>query len=91
MNSLADTLLLGSPTPERRSQAELWVKKAIAVIEDTKSTSAQNPAGSAHCELVLAAALFNLGYMREVRRDFLHLGCRACLEADTFPDGRRLD
>ena len=67
MNSLADTLLLGSPSPDRRTQAESWVKKSIAVIEDTKGNNKQNPEGTAHCELVLAAALFNLGYMREVR------------------------
>lgn len=66
MNGLADSLLLGSPTPERRTQAEAWVKKAIAVIDDTRNNNRQDPEGTAHCELVLAAALFNLGSMREV-------------------------
>lgn len=65
MNSLANTLLIGEPTPGRREQAEAWVKKALAVIEDAKSTASE-PDEAAHCELVLAAALFNHGSLLEV-------------------------
>lgn len=66
MNSLADSLLIGTPTPERRQQAEAWVKKALAVIEATKASTKEKPEAFEHCELVLAAALFNHGSMREV-------------------------
>lgn len=73
MNSIADSLLIGAPTPKKRAQAETWVKKAIAVIEETQKTHARDPEGLAHCELVLAAALFNLGSMQEVR----NISCQA--------------
>lgn len=66
MNSLADSLLLGSPTPEKRVRAETWIRKAIAVVNDTKRDNKRDPEAISHCELVLAAALFNLGSMREV-------------------------
>ncbi len=66
MNSLANTLLLGQPTPQTREQAETWVKKALAVIADAKDRSKDSPDEAAHCDLVLAAALFNHGSLREV-------------------------
>ncbi len=66
MNSLADTLLIGSPTPERREQAEAWLNKALDIIEDAKTSSKGDAKAIGHCELVLAAALFNLGSLREV-------------------------
>ena len=65
MNSLANTLLLGQPTPDRRAQAESWVQKAIEVIEHAKKGASIEE--SEHCNLVLAAALFNHGSLREVR------------------------
>jgi hypothetical protein len=66
MNSLADSLLLGAPTPERLTQAEAWVNKALAVIDAAKKENIRDPEGLAHCELVLAAALFNKASLREV-------------------------
>ncbi|EKM58009.1 uncharacterized protein PHACADRAFT_88704 [Phanerochaete carnosa HHB-10118-sp] len=69
MNSLADSLLLGAPTPERRHQAEAWVDRALSTIEKTQHDSKNDPEGSVHCELVLAAALFNKGSMREMAGD----------------------
>lgn len=67
MNSLADSLLLGAPTPERRHQAEAWVDRTLGVIEKAQKDNKNDPEGLAHCELVLAAALYNKGSMREVR------------------------
>lgn len=68
MNSLADSLMLGAPTPERRRQAELWVDRALGVIEKTRNEDKSDPEALSHCEIVLAAALFNKGSMREVCR-----------------------
>ena len=72
MNSLADSLLLGVPTPQRLTQAEAWVDKALAVVDVAQKENAGDPEGLAHCELVLAAALFNKASMREV----CPTGCR---------------
>ncbi|KAF7789671.1 hypothetical protein EIP86_000617 [Pleurotus ostreatoroseus] len=69
MNSLANTLLLGQPTPQVREQAEAWVRKALAVIAAAKDQSKAEPDEAAHCDLVLAAALFNHGSLREMAGD----------------------
>ncbi|GJE94833.1 hypothetical protein PsYK624_110080 [Phanerochaete sordida] len=69
MNSLADSLMLGAPTPERRRQAELWVDRALGVIEKTRNEDKSDPEALSHCALVLAAALFNKGSMREMTGD----------------------
>ena len=66
MNSLADSLVLGAPTPDRLKQAEAWVNKALAVIDTAKKENSDEPENLAHCDLVLAAALFNKASMREV-------------------------
>ena len=71
MNSLANTLLLGQPTPQVREQAEAWVRKALAVIAAAKDQSKAEPDEAAHCDLVLAAALFNHGSLREVRESLM--------------------
>ena len=39
MNSLADSLLLGAPTPPRLAQAEAWVDKALAVVDAALASS----------------------------------------------------
>lgn len=69
MNSVAETLLSGPPTPEVRQQAERSVSQAVGLIElrrkrgDVVTTDAEPD----YCELVMAAALFNWGALREVR------------------------
>ena len=70
MNSLADAILIGAPTPERRKQAEAWVDKALSVIKAANDMNAREPEGLAYCEIVLAAALFNKGSLREVRHPY---------------------
>lgn len=65
MNSLANSLSQ-TPGSERASQAETWVKKAIAVIDSAKA-SERDPEVIGQCEAVLVAALFNMGSLREVR------------------------
>ena len=79
MNSLATALVQGKPTPERRKQAEVWLRKALHVIDETKTAAkGQNPNNAnntysgipeelSECEMTLAVALFNLGELREVR------------------------
>ena len=76
MNSLANTLLLGEPTPSRREQAEAWVTKALAVISEAKRKAGADQEAVSHCELVLAAALFNHGTLREVRPPSVELCAR---------------
>ena len=78
MNSLASALVQGKPTPERRKQAEVWLRKALHVIDETKTAAkGQNPNNAnntysgipeelGECEMTLAVALFNLGELREV-------------------------
>lgn len=70
MNSLASSLTQ-KPTPERRKQAEIWLRKALHVIDETKTVAKNQNTPSAseeigQCELTLAVALFNLGELREV-------------------------
>ncbi|KAI0346436.1 hypothetical protein BDW22DRAFT_1425907 [Trametopsis cervina] len=71
MNSVAETLLDGPPTPEARQQAERSVAQAVELIEARRkrgdSGTAEDPD---YCELVMAAALFNWGALREMDEDF---------------------
>ena len=85
MNSLANTLLTGEPSAERRAQAEAWITKALDVIDDAKKSANGDAEATSHCDVVLAAALFNHASLREVRHG-LHC-CTSCLElaARLFP------
>lgn len=68
MNSIAETLMSGPPTPEARQQAERSVSQAIELIELRRkradAVSAKDEPD--YCEMVMAAALFNWGALREV-------------------------
>ena len=69
MNSVAETLLEGPPTPEARQQAERAVSQAVELIEIRRKRAAAEIQGEPdYCELVMAAALFNWGALREVSR-----------------------
>ncbi|KAK7685990.1 hypothetical protein QCA50_010801 [Cerrena zonata] len=73
MNSLASSLTQ-KPTPERRKQAEIWLRKALHVIDETKTVAKHQNSPTAsedlgQCELTLAVALFNLGELREMAGD----------------------
>ena len=67
MNSLADSLVQSSPTPQRREQAETWVKKALAVVEQAKESANGDKEVLSQCDFVLISSLFNMGSLREVR------------------------
>ncbi|CAL1699611.1 unnamed protein product [Somion occarium] len=70
MNSLADSLTQEAPTPDRRKQAEVWIRKALAVIQEAKAAARADDANALQqCEHTLAAALFNLGSLREMAGD----------------------
>ncbi|KAI0792476.1 hypothetical protein C8Q75DRAFT_714509 [Abortiporus biennis] len=70
MNSLADCLVQHSPTPQRREQAESWIKKAIAILSETKSTIPINDIDSQkECDVVLASSYFNIASLREMAGD----------------------
>lgn len=65
MGNLSELILRrpGNPTPERLHQAEAWAKQALVVVQKTRKQ--HEP--TAMCEFAYAAALFNVGMMREVR------------------------
>ncbi|KAI0087377.1 hypothetical protein BDY19DRAFT_955422 [Irpex rosettiformis] len=70
MNTVAETLLEGPPTPEARQQAEHAVSQAIELIEVRRKRAATEIQGEVdYCELVMAAALFNWGALREMDED----------------------
>lgn len=74
MNSVAETLLEGPPTPEARRQAEQAVSQAVELIEVRRKRAATELEGEPdYCELVMAAALFNWGALREVGRNICPL------------------
>jgi len=71
LNSIAETLVDGPPTPEAVDQAERSVSQAVELIElRRKRTDAVNGERD-YCEMVLAAALFNWGALREMAGDFV--------------------
>ena len=67
MNNLAELLIRTSPTPERLHQAEEWAKQASTVIEKTRASVGGKSNSPPTCEETLAAVLFNIGSLREVR------------------------
>ncbi|KAI0701375.1 hypothetical protein BC835DRAFT_1411516 [Cytidiella melzeri] len=70
MNLVAETLLEGPPTPEARQQAERAVAQAVDLLELRKIRGAENVQDEPnYCELVMAAALFNWGALREMDED----------------------
>jgi hypothetical protein len=72
MNNLAELLIRTSPTPERLHQAEEWAKQAVSVIEKTRTSVGGKSNSPPTCEETLAAVLFNIGSLREVR-ELVHL------------------
>ena len=71
MNNLAELSIRGKQTDEKRAQAIAWAEQGLATIERTKAAG-----GSAEelwlCEQALAAVLFNLGSLHEVRNSPLN-------------------
>ena len=68
MNNLSDVMVRGPP-PQNLHNAESWARQAQGVIEKTRtmSNAAKEPEAIALCEQTLAAVLFNLGALLEVR------------------------
>ncbi|KAI0947767.1 hypothetical protein AcW1_009444 [Taiwanofungus camphoratus] len=69
MNNLAELVLRGPPTPEKRNQAEAWARQALGTIERTKATAKGDSEELQSCEEALTAVLFNLGYLLEMAGD----------------------
>lgn len=65
MNNLAELVIRGAPTPDKRHQAEAWARQALGIIEKTKASVKEGSEELAPCELALTAVLFNLGSLRE--------------------------
>ena len=65
MNNLSDLMSHANP-----KAAESWARQAQGVVEKTRELpgAAKNAEGLALCEQTLAAVLFNLGALLEVRR-----------------------
>ncbi|KAF8884866.1 hypothetical protein CPB85DRAFT_1337628 [Mucidula mucida] len=55
----------GKLTPERLNQAESWAKQALGTLQKTRKLHEPIPI----CEVAYAAALFNVGFMREIAGD----------------------
>lgn len=74
MNNLSDIMVRGPP-PNNLQYAESWARQAQGVIEKTRTLpgAARETEGMALCEQTLAAVLFNLGALLEVRG--LNGGC----------------
>ena len=68
MNNLSDIMVRGPP-PSNLHYAESWARQAQEVIEKTRTMrgAATDAEGMALCEQTLAAVLFNLGALLEVR------------------------
>ena len=70
MNNLAD-VASRAPPPGGPRQAQAWARQARQVVEKTRTLpgagAAQEAEAMALCEQTLAAALFNLGMLLEVR------------------------
>lgn len=74
MNSLASSLAYATNIPDHLSQAEKWADKAIELIKSVQSV--EPDAETVHvCDLILVAALFNKGSIKEVcvLHVFVHL------------------
>ncbi|KAF7351261.1 hypothetical protein MSAN_01557600 [Mycena sanguinolenta] len=63
MNNIAELLVRGNITPERRAQAETWAQKALSLLSSARKNTKEQ---ISTCELALCAALFNAGMLREV-------------------------
>lgn len=66
MNYVAEVLVRISPTPERREQAESWVKKALTLLLRAKSAADAGEETRGEIDQLLASTLYNLGSFREV-------------------------
>ena len=68
MNNLSD-VMVRAPPPASLHQAESWARQARGVIEKTRTLpgTSKDAEGLALCEQTLAAVLFNLGALLEVR------------------------
>ncbi|THH19114.1 hypothetical protein EW146_g1984 [Bondarzewia mesenterica] len=69
MSNLSELLMRGSPTPQKLHQADAWARQALSVIEKTQKNSRGPPGDLETCEQALAATLFNLASLREMRGD----------------------
>lgn len=67
MSNLSELIIRNSSTPDKLHQADAWAKQALDVIKKTKETARGDPKRLSTCEHALAAVLFNLGSLREVR------------------------
>lgn len=69
MGNLSELILLmpGKPGPDRLHQAESWAKQALLTVQKMRKQHEMVPM----CEIAYAAALFNVGMMREVS----HVSC----------------
>lgn len=75
MNNLSDLTSRGPP-PDNIRYATSWASQAKGVIEKTKASARSDAEGMPACEQTLAAVLYNLGMLLEVRhlsREDLHL------------------
>lgn len=62
MGNLSELIIRGKPTPEKLQQAESWAKQSLAILQRTRRQYEPIPI----CEYAYAAALFNIGMLREV-------------------------
>ena len=71
MNNLSDVVSRG-PGSQSLAQAEAWARQARGVVDKTRTlpVAGRDPDAMALCEQTLAAVLFNLGALLEVRTAF---------------------
>ncbi|GBE83883.1 hypothetical protein SCP_0509400 [Sparassis crispa] len=67
MNNLAELTIREAPTPDNRRRAELWARQARGTIERTKAEARGGAEELATCEQALAAVMFNIGSLLEMR------------------------
>ncbi|KAK0474213.1 hypothetical protein IW261DRAFT_1499438 [Armillaria novae-zelandiae] len=65
MGNLSELIIRGKPTPEKLQQAESWAKQSLAILQRTRRQYEPIPI----CEYAYAAALFNIGMLREMSGD----------------------
>lgn len=76
MNNLSDLMVRGPP-PTNLKFAESWARQAQGVIEKTRTLpgAKNDPENMELCEQTLAAVLFNLGALLEVRHRVSRILC----------------